>query len=114
MPLSSERPPLGFSHLARAGRSEIWLIAALLLAGCLILGFGLLANEVLEGDTSGFERAIMMAFRSPDNPAEPIGPPWLQEMGRDVTALGSLAFLGFVLVAAVGYLLLIRKRASPS
>jgi undecaprenyl-diphosphatase len=111
MPSSTERRALGFSHLARAGRGEIWLIAALLLAGALILGFGLLVEEVLEGDTSAFDRNILMALRNADNPAEPIGPPWLQEMGRDVTALGSVAFLGFVLIATVGYLLLIRKQA---
>jgi undecaprenyl-diphosphatase len=96
---------------ARLGRQEIGLIAAVFVAGALILSFGLLAGEVLEGDTSGFDQAILMTFRTAGNPADPIGPPWLEEMGRDVTALGSFAFLGLVFVAAVGYLLLVRKRA---
>lgn len=34
-----------------------------------------------------------------------LGAAWLEEMGRDITSLGSLVFLGFVSLAAVGYLL---------
>jgi undecaprenyl-diphosphatase len=89
----------------------IWVIICLFVAGSLILGFGLLAEEVLEGDTSGFDRVVLMALRSGGNPSDPIGPAWLEEMGRDVTALGSFAFLGFVSVAAVGYLLIARRRS---
>jgi undecaprenyl-diphosphatase len=53
----------------------------------------------------------MSALRSAANPVDPIGPPWLHEAARDVTSIGSVVFLGFVLLAAVGYLLLINKRA---
>ncbi|WP_353021459.1 phosphatase PAP2 family protein [Mesorhizobium sp. M1403] len=88
----------------------MWLIVCLLMAGGLVLGFGLLAEEVLEGDTGGFDRAVLMAFRSAGNPTNPIGPPWLEKMGRDVTSLGSFAFLGFVSAGAVGYLLIAGKR----
>jgi undecaprenyl-diphosphatase len=92
-------------------RSEgMWPIFFLLVAGGLVLGFGLLAEEVVEGDTAGFDRAILMAFRNAGDPTNPIGPPWLEEMGRDVTSLGSFAFLAFVSVAAVVYLLITRKR----
>ncbi|RWP11014.1 hypothetical protein [Mesorhizobium sp.] len=87
-----------------------WLILSLFVAGGLILGFGLLAEEVIEGDTSGFDRAVLLAFRSPGDPTNPIGIPWLEEMGRDVTSLGSFAFLAFVSVTAVGYLLIKRER----
>ncbi|MBZ9982569.1 phosphatase PAP2 family protein [Mesorhizobium sp. BR-1-1-8] len=88
----------------------MWMIASLLVAGGLILGFGLLAEEVTEGDTSGFDQAVLIAFRSAGDATNPIGPPWLEEMGRDVTSLGSFVFLGFVSVAAVGYLLITGKR----
>ncbi|BCG96857.1 hypothetical protein MesoLj131a_57210 [Mesorhizobium sp. 131-2-1] len=86
------------------------MIVSLLVAGGLVLSFGLLAEEVIEGDTSSFDRAVLMAFRSAGDPTSPIGPPWLVEMGRDVTSLGSFAFLGFVTVASVGYLLIAGKR----
>src|SRR4051812_42884176 len=104
-------PPSSSNGLLRAFRSDsMWLIASLLVAGGLVLGFSLLAEEVIEGDTSGFDRAVLMAFRSADDPTNLIGPPWLEEMGRDVTALGSVAFLGFVSLAAIGYLLITQKR----
>lgn len=104
----SGRPRL--ASPTRLGRDEIGLIAALFVVAAFILGFGLLAEEVMEGDTSGFDRAVIMAFRTAGSPADPIGPPWLEEMGRDVTGLGSFAFLGFVFLAVVGYLLLVGKR----
>jgi undecaprenyl-diphosphatase len=97
--------------VAAVGRRDIWLIGAGLLVAGLVLIFGVLAEEVLEGDTTGFDRSIMLALRSAANPAEPIGPAWLHEAARDVTSLGSVVFLGFVLIAVVGYLLLIHKRA---
>lgn len=103
--------PSMLARLARLGQHELWPIGALLFAGCLVLGFGLLAEEVLEGDTSRFDMTVLMALRSGGNAADPIGPAWLEEMGRDVTALGSFAFLGFVFAATAGYLLLVRKRA---
>ena len=70
-----------------------------------------LIAAVLKGDTASFDQAVIMALRSGGNPADPIGPPWFEELGRDVTALGSFAFLGFVFLATVGYLLLVGKRA---
>lgn len=97
--------------LAGSDRERISVIAALLVVAALVLGFALLANEVMEGDTSGFDRGIIMALRSGGNPADPIGAPWLEEVARDVTALGSFAFLGFVFLATVGYHLLVGKRA---
>lgn len=90
---------------------EVGALAAFALVAALILAFGYLAAEVMEGDTAAFDRAVIMAFRTGGNPADPIGPPWLEEMGRDVTALGSYAFLSFVLIAVLGYLLLVGKRA---
>ncbi|UCD27932.1 MAG: phosphatase PAP2 family protein, partial [Planctomycetota bacterium] len=39
------------------------------------------------------------ALRDPNNPAQPIGPVWMAEVGRDLTALGGVAVL--VLVTAI-------------
>ncbi|MEP6566696.1 MAG: PAP2 family protein, partial [Mesorhizobium sp.] len=83
-------------------RGEVWLVWAGLLVAILALAFGALAEEALEGDTTSFDTAILSSLRS-TNMADPIGPPWLQEAARDVTSLGSVVFLGFVLFAAVGY-----------
>ncbi len=80
----------------------------------LVLAFVFIAEEMLEGDLAHFDQAILRLFRSAGNPAEPIGPAWLQEFGRDVTALGSFAFLGLVYVACLGYMLLSDKRAEAA
>lgn len=103
------RTPRFSTYYQSVLRSDrVLLIPFLLLAAGLILGFGLLADEVLEGDTAGFDRAVLSALRSADG-TSPVGPAWLQEMGRDLTALGSFVFLAFISAATVGYLLMIRK-----
>ena len=58
-----------------------------------------------------FDRRVILALRSPINPGEPWGPPWLQEAARDVTGLGSIVVLTMMTLAIVGYLLLSQERA---
>ncbi|WP_027062414.1 phosphatase PAP2 family protein [Mesorhizobium loti] len=102
----------GLGPLSRAAWPGVTLsVAAGLVVAALILVFGALAEEVLDGDTTAFDLAVLSVFRSAADPAKPIGPPWLHEAARDVTSIGSVVFLGFVLLAGVGYLLLIHKRA---
>jgi undecaprenyl-diphosphatase len=84
------------------------LIAIILLTGG-ILVFGSVASEVMEGDTTHFDRAILLAMRNPADLSDPIGPPWVEEMARDFTALGGVAIVTFVTLAVAGYLLLIQK-----
>jgi undecaprenyl-diphosphatase len=95
----------------RGRRREIALIAAFAIGAGLVLAFGLFADEVLEGDAAGFDRAVFAALRDNGGSGDPIGPAWLKEFSRDVTALGSMGFLGFITAATIGYLLLIRERA---
>jgi undecaprenyl-diphosphatase len=72
--------------------------------------FIVLASEVAEGETHGFDRRILLALRTPGNPADPIGPPWVEEMMRDFSGLGSTAVLTILTAAVVFYLLLAAKR----
>jgi undecaprenyl-diphosphatase len=92
-------------RLTALWRSEAGVIAGLFAAGSLILGFALLADAVIEGDTRRIDEAVLTLAR------DAAGPLWLSEMVRDITALGSFAGLGIVFVASVGYLLLLEKRA---
>ena len=83
----------------------------MLFAGCgaaavLLGGFGLLADEVNEGDTLVFDKAVLMLFRDPSAPATPLGPSWLVEAARDITALGSVSVLTILVVAVTLHLLL--------
>jgi undecaprenyl-diphosphatase len=91
-------------------RSEARLLMSLL--GLLVMTWGFLAltDEVREGDTSRFDRTLLLAFRTPNDPSTPIGPRWLQESARDVTALGGFTVLTLVTAFAFAILMLLGRR----
>lgn len=97
--------------ISRAGQSDNWLVSIVIIAA-LLFAFGLIAEEVVEGEPLAFDRTVMLALRDAANPSIPIEPPWLLEAARDVTSLGSTIVRGIVLFAVVGYLLLDRERAA--
>ena len=70
-----------------------------------------LTEEVLEGDTSTLDRTILLALRTTGDLGNPVGPPWMEEMGRDLTALGGVAVLGLTTVVVAVYFLLRRDWA---
>jgi len=68
-----------------------------------------LSEEVVAGSTRSLDRDILLLLRTPGDPSNPIGPLWLEEMGRDLTALGGFAALTLTtLVVSVFFLLLHR------
>lgn len=71
-----------------------------------------LADEVVEGSTQSFDEWAVRVMRNPDNLADPIGPRWLEEMGRDMTALGGVAVLILTILGVAGFLFLQRKKHS--
>lgn len=68
-----------------------------------------LADEVREGETETFDRAVLRAFRSVDNLADPLGPRRVEEAVRDITALGSVTVLSLFALVASGFLLFTRR-----
>jgi undecaprenyl-diphosphatase len=75
-----------------------------------VLSFVAVTACVVTGLTADFDRRVMFLFRNgSDHSATIIGPPWVQEVGRDVTALGSLSIMGLLTIGAVGFLVLTRK-----
>src|SRR5262245_37342162 len=95
--------------MTRVNRMErLTLISLVLAAGALFL-FAKLANEVGAGGTRAFDERVLLAFRKPGNIAEPVGPAWLREMVRDVTALGSTGVLAIMVLAVSGFLAMTRK-----
>lgn len=96
----------------RISREEARPLLRISLGATLLAAFGVVVAAVLGGGTAAFDRAVLLLLRADGNAADPIGPAWLEEVGRDVTALGSFVFLGFLLFAVVGYLTLVRKRGA--
>ena len=97
-------------------RTLIWLKGRepLLLLVC--LGFAVstwafieIADEVLEQETQAFDKWVIRSLRKADDPATPIGPVWVQEMGRDLTAFGGVAALVLFTVIVAGYLWIEKK-----
>ena len=106
------------THLTNARRfvsgllahAEGKTLAALILIAGLSAAFVSLSDEVIEGDTRVVDTRILLALRDPADPANPLGPPWVEEMGRDLTALGGVAVLTIVFVFAAGLLWLRGRR----
>jgi undecaprenyl-diphosphatase len=71
--------------------------------------FVAVADEVIEGESRDIDRALLLALRDEGNLRDPIGPRWLEEMGRDITALGGFTVLALITILVVGYLLIERK-----
>lgn len=65
-------------------------------------GFIELAGEVMEQETRHIDEMVLLAMREPGDTADPIGPPWLEEMTRDITALGGFTVLAGVTIIATG------------
>lgn len=82
---------------------------AVLLALAGVWGFALLADEVQEGGTQAFDQKLLLAFRHSDTRAM-LGPPSVQQAGRDISALGGTAVLTIVTIIAAGFLALDGKR----
>jgi undecaprenyl-diphosphatase len=99
---------------SRNSPSRRFLFVLAVAAAALLGGFGMLADEVLEGATVDFDRTVTLWFRANGNIAEPVGPVWLQEAVRDVTALGSFTILGLIVIATVIYYALEGKRATAT
>jgi undecaprenyl-diphosphatase len=91
-------------------RTELRLLIGLTVVAVFLWAFLHTMGEVREGDTYKFDRTILVALRRPGDLAVPIGPRWLQETARDVTALGGFTVLALVVVVSIALLLLHRRR----
>ncbi len=92
-------------------KTGVIVLAAALLLVLAVLGFILVADEVRDlGKTQRFDDWVIQALRSPGDPANPIGPDWLEEMARDMTALGGVLILTLLTATIAGYLWLTGRR----
>lgn len=105
---SATGPPI-LRRLIRPDRTAIAPIAAFCVCAGGALGFIVVADSVLAGDSRAIDEAILLALRSSDDTADPIGPAWLEIFFGDVTALGGYPVLTLVGLLAAGYLALLRR-----
>lgn len=101
---------------AKAWLQRLMALGPLALCNLAILLFAVwvffaVADEVREEEYLHVELDLMRMLRDPDT-GEPIGPPKMAEVARDVTALGSAAVLVPVLTFVVGFLVLSRRYAA--
>src|SRR5213592_334745 len=88
--------------------SAVLVLIVVMAGGALV--FITIADQVVHGGTQHFDTVVLKSLRHADDLAIPIGPAWLTNVARDVTALGSAAVLMMVTVVVSGYLLIVDKR----
>ena len=84
------------------------LLTLFILAG-LAWVFIWVTGEVIEGDSHALDEQLLMSMRAADNPSDPLGPHWVEELMRDITGLGGVGVLAFLTLVVAGFLLLERK-----
>jgi undecaprenyl-diphosphatase len=94
--------------IAWLGGLDLILLLAVLAMVAGAWSFIAIADKVVEGRTRRTDEWLIRSLRNPADPSDPIGPEWLEEVGRDLTALGGVAVLSLVTVTVVGFLLIRR------
>ncbi len=92
-------------------RLEAEVTIAVALAASMALAFVLIAGWSWDGSPTPLDEKIMLFLRTAQDASDPIGPKWLEEGVRDITALGSTTVLSLVVIGVTGVLALSgRKR----
>ena len=100
---SSDKQSVASETLAEHRR---WTRSALVLAvisAALAIGFFSLSRAVVRGSTGDLDEQVLLAMRRPGDLTDPIGPRWVEEVGRDMTALGGVAVLGLITATVVSF-----------
>lgn len=93
-------------------RVETVTLVIIVIIGSALWAFFALASEMIEGDLSAFDEAVLLAFRTPGDPTNPIGGPQMEIAMRDITALGGVTVLVLISFLVMMYLVLRRQRAA--
>jgi len=110
MTTSQAQPRSLRTWAAHMVRTELRLLVGLTAVFVFLWGFLYVMDEVTEGDTYALDRAILLALRRSGQLATPVGPRWLQETARDITALGGFTVLTLLVAVSVALLWLHRRR----
>ena len=92
-----------------AGGADLMVLLMLFVLAASVWAFLQLVGTVREGETQRLDERILLCLRDPADPSVPIGPAWAGEVGRDLTAVGGVAFLCLITGSVAGFFLLCRK-----
>jgi undecaprenyl-diphosphatase len=94
---------------ARLDRYRSLFLPLLTVLGIALLAWGFiqLSSEMVEGDTRAFDMRLLRAAQSLR-----AGQPWVAEVMRDLSGLGSTAVLTLFTAVTVGYLALVSARST--
>ena len=104
---STTPPPQSGQPGRQAPLFWIWFNAIAGLAGFYAIAYGVGSGVVVQID-----RMILLSLRDPDNPGDPWGPPWFEEMAAEISALGGYTILITIVALVLITLILLRKRAA--
>ena len=90
-------------------RRSVLPVAVTAVGGVAVYAFLKLAGEMQEGELAGFDRAVLLAFRNPADPTDPLGPAWFEQSVEEITALGGYTILTVLVAIVVGYLVVARR-----
>lgn len=89
--------------------TEPLILIALAIAAASAWVFLGIADEVAEGDTQLIDGWVLLLLRDPADLSTAIGPVWLRTASRDITALGDIGILMFIVLVVTGFLALARR-----
>lgn len=96
------RDPQRLRRALEVASREVAAVLALFTVAVCAWVFLEIVDEVVEGETEGIDRRILLALRRGGGGHEPIGPRWLEMAAADVTALGSTTVLVLVVAFLAG------------
>lgn len=106
-------PIRGRRHVGSwAGRYDTRVVIAALVVGIGVLLLVWLGHYVSAHETHRLDRDIVLMFRAAGDPTNPIGPRWLEEIGRDLTALGGIATLTLLTTSTLCYAWMRREKVT--
>jgi undecaprenyl-diphosphatase len=111
-PRSAAASPAGAiaTRLRHAHRLGLHPLIGLLCVSGLLL-FAMVALRIANGRTLHLDSMLLIALRTPGDPAKPIGPSWLLQSSIDLSALGGFTFIWLFTLATSGYLALVKRWA---
>ena len=103
-----QAPTIVRAGLDRIARTDLLVLLAVLTMLIGSWAFLEIADEVAEGETHRLDAWVVRSLRRPADATVPIGPRWLVDDMRDLTALGGRSVLILVTAAVVLYFWLVR------